>query len=217
MDLLEEPVADPAIVSGFDGAADHYPRRRTTGSATQRRARCTRRGGNDQHAGRGRGRADDALTAFEATWAREIEEKAEAEASAVAQKKAKAEEELDKFYDERTDKKAQRAATNREHEQAQVADTERLARESSSGNPFARIVALVDTQVSEKASEGPDVSRMRRCSSSSKTTRRRPRLRDSPSRRPPRLARHAGDAAGGACSSVLPRGTSRAATTRGDI
>ena len=163
MDLLEEPVADPAIVSVFDGAADHYPEAAHDGLGDAATGQMHSAWQNPMTSTPGAGAAapSDALTAFEATWAREIEEKAEAEASAVAQKKAKAEEELDKFYDERTDKKAQRAATNREHEQAQVADTERLARESSSGNPFARIVALVDTQVSEKASEGPDVSRMR--------------------------------------------------------
>ena len=164
MDLLEDPPADPAVVSGYDGLADHYPEAASDGlgdAATGREHSAWQNPMDTSSAPGMPAPASDALTAFEATWSREIAEKAETEAAAVAQKKASAETELDKFYDERTDKKAQRAATNREHESAQIADTERLARESSAGNPFARIVALVDTQVGEKASEGPDMSRMR--------------------------------------------------------
>lgn len=97
----------------------------------------------------------DQLDAAEAAFAEAVAAKAEAERALTEERKEQAERDLDSFYDELTDKKAMKQATNREREEAlaAAADTDTAA-----ANPFARVVSLINT---DAAADGADLSVMR--------------------------------------------------------
>ncbi|ETV95431.1 hypothetical protein H310_11301 [Aphanomyces invadans] len=113
-----------------------------------------------------------ALNEFEAKLAAEVEAKRVEEERLIRDVRSKAEEELDKYYGDRTDKLAHRAATNRELEEEKKKSQELLA-EMASEKPWNRVTDLVDTNVAVKpktdAGAGPkdagddmfDTSRMR--------------------------------------------------------
>ena len=109
----------------------------------------------------------DALRAFQAAHAAELAKKEELEESNVASKKAGAEKELDHFYEERTDKRMQRAATNREHEANEAASRATIDVTAADGNPYERVLSMIDTQMPspakrcEASTPMADLSRMR--------------------------------------------------------
>ncbi|CAM9622654.1 unnamed protein product [Ectocarpus fasciculatus] len=72
-----------------------------------------------------------------------VKERAEKEATKAAEVKRLAEEELDGFYDERTDEVARRQARSREQEETFLKGVSASIEESTS-NPWARICDLVD-------------------------------------------------------------------------
>ncbi|OQS02296.1 hypothetical protein THRCLA_05318 [Thraustotheca clavata] len=89
------------------------------------------------------------LDEFEQKQAAEIEEKRIKEEELIRAVRAKAEEDLDKYYGDRTDKLAHRAATNREHEDEKKkmqATLEAMAVEQ----PWNRVTDLVDTNLTVK-------------------------------------------------------------------
>ncbi|KAF0730707.1 hypothetical protein AaE_009300 [Aphanomyces astaci] len=81
--------------------------------------------------------------------AAEVEAKREEEERLIREVKSKAEEELDKYYGDRTDKLAHRAATNREVEDEKKKSQELLV-EMASEKPWNRVTDLVDTNVAPK-------------------------------------------------------------------
>ncbi|RHY15160.1 hypothetical protein DYB36_005209 [Aphanomyces astaci] len=92
------------------------------------------------------------LNEFEAKMAAEVEAKREEEERLIREVKSKAEEELDKYYGDRTDKLAHRAATNRyvyclEDEKKK---SQELLVEMASEKPWNRVTDLVDTNVAPK-------------------------------------------------------------------
>ncbi|CAM9250063.1 unnamed protein product [Pylaiella littoralis] len=72
-----------------------------------------------------------------------VKERAEKEAAQAAEVKKRAEEELDGFYDTRTDEVARRQARSREQEEAFLKVVSASIEESAS-NPWARICDLID-------------------------------------------------------------------------
>ncbi|RHY26708.1 hypothetical protein DYB32_007356, partial [Aphanomyces invadans] len=90
-----------------------------------------------------------ALNEFEAKLAAEVEAKRVEEERLIRDVRSKAEEELDKYYGDRTDKLAHRAATNRELEEEKKKSQELLA-EMASEKPWNRVTDLVDTNVAVK-------------------------------------------------------------------
>ncbi|CAN0104989.1 unnamed protein product [Ectocarpus sp. 12 AP-2014] len=82
---------------------------------------------------------EEAQSQFDAV----VKERAEKEAAKTAEVKRLAEEELDGFYDERTDEVARRQARSREQEETFLKGVSASIEESTS-NPWARICDLVD-------------------------------------------------------------------------
>lgn len=80
----------------------------------------------------------DKLAEFEREFAAKLLAKEEHESQVLAERKAAAERELDVFYDELTDKKAQKQAQNREREEVLKSQ---FVNESE--NPFERVVSLI--------------------------------------------------------------------------
>merc|ERR1712137_102619 len=83
------------------------------------------------------------LEKFEAEFERKVEEKKAAEEKLIIGIKNKAEEDIDRYYNERTDKLAHRAATNREAEEEKI-KTQELLLEKASEQPWTRVVDLID-------------------------------------------------------------------------
>ena len=63
------------------------------------------------------------------------------ETALSADRKAKAEQDLDAFYDELTDKKAHRQAANREREAETIATIDQL---NGNDNSFEKVISLID-------------------------------------------------------------------------
>ncbi|CAN0488378.1 unnamed protein product, partial [Laminaria digitata] len=72
-----------------------------------------------------------------------VRERADKEAAKATEVKRRAEEELDGFYDDRTDEVARRQARSREQEEAFLKGVSASVEESAS-NPWARVCDLVD-------------------------------------------------------------------------
>ncbi|EQC38961.1 hypothetical protein SDRG_03916 [Saprolegnia diclina VS20] len=89
------------------------------------------------------------LDEFEQKQAAEVEEKRVKEEALIKEVRAKAEEDLDKYYGDRTDKLAHRAATNREHEE-QKKQTQAALAAASSEQPWNRVTDLVDMSAPAK-------------------------------------------------------------------
>ncbi|KAJ8614263.1 hypothetical protein CTAYLR_001127 [Chrysophaeum taylorii] len=77
------------------------------------------------------------LAEFERQFAASLAAKEEHEQKTLAEKKAAAERDLDIFYDQLTDKKAQKQAQNREHEEVLRNQFEHC------DNPFERVMQLI--------------------------------------------------------------------------
>ncbi|OQR84125.1 hypothetical protein ACHHYP_13870 [Achlya hypogyna] len=86
---------------------------------------------------------------FEQKQAAEIEEKRVKEEELIKEVRAKAEEDLDKYYGDRTDKLAHRAATNRALEEEKK-QTQTALQAASAEQPWNRVTDLVDTNAPVK-------------------------------------------------------------------
>lgn len=112
------------------------------------------------------------LEEFEMEQAQRIAEKQQKEDTMVKDVKKRAEESLDKYYGERTDRLAHRAATNREQEEEKI-KTQALLKEKAEEQPWTRVLDLVDinqnvskskkktTEETKTGNEPADLSRMR--------------------------------------------------------
>ena len=104
-------------------------------------------------------------------WKKAFEAKMKAKDEANKEKRQamreKAEEQLEEHYAQRTNSNANRFSTNREHEQEMLKGIQEDI-DAAEGNPWQRIVSLIDKQVEvdkekgkEKEKEGADLTRMR--------------------------------------------------------
>jgi len=85
----------------------------------------------------------DMMSEYEREFEEKIQEKQRKEEECLSERKAAAERDLDVFYDQLTDKKAQRQAQNREHEEILKNEIENA---NNQENPFERVMNLIDSQ-----------------------------------------------------------------------